>query len=29
VLFTLPNQRQYELSLPISQPRPAQFPKHR
>jgi hypothetical protein len=29
VLFTLPNQRQYELSLPISQPSSAQFPKHR
>ena len=29
VLFTLPNQRAYALSLPISQPSAAQFPKHR
>ena len=29
VLFTLPNQRQYALSLPITQPRPAQFRKNR
>jgi hypothetical protein len=29
VLFTLPNRREYALSLPISQPSPMQFPKHR